>query len=50
MKQVYGNTLGFARATHVRKAVQRLYDEGVTACNGKGDVRTMRISPAKRKR
>jgi three-Cys-motif partner protein len=44
MRDVYGDTLGHAREKHVRAAVKALHAEGATDCNGKGDVRTLRIT------
>ncbi|MFC7245168.1 three-Cys-motif partner protein TcmP [Catellatospora aurea] len=46
---VLGGTVDVARALHIRAAVTRLYADGKTACNGKGDVAKMYISapPAK---
>jgi three-Cys-motif partner protein len=56
MTAVYGATIGFARATHVREAVKRLCKEGtirtevrekgklITTC-GQGSVEKMRVLP-----
>lgn len=44
--QVYGTTLGLARAKHVRAAVKRLHATGGTGCDGRGDVQHMLVSPA----
>lgn len=38
---VMGDTLGLARSMHIRAAVRRLYAEGRTATDGKGDVRSL---------
>lgn len=43
---VYGDTLGFARETHVRAAIKQLYKEGLTSHDGKGDVKEFYIAPA----
>lgn len=45
MSEIFGRALGIARSTHVRKAVKRLYAEGVTATDGRGDVQRMVIRP-----
>lgn len=45
MTEVFGRTLGIARAKHVRTAVKRLYKEGVTSTPGTGHVQTMVIRP-----
>lgn len=42
--EVYGSTLGVARAKHVREAVKQLYAEGVTNCDGKGEVQDLLIT------
>ena len=56
MTAVYGKTIGFARATHVRGAVKRLCKEGrirtevrdkgklITTC-GQGSVEKMKVLP-----
>ncbi len=36
MLDVYGDTIGWARGTHVRFAIKRLHDEGKTPSTGKG--------------
>lgn len=43
---VYGDTLGYARGTHVRKAIKKLHQEGLTSTSGKGDLHTMVVQPA----
>jgi len=36
MRQIYGASLGMARGKHIKKAVQGLFDAGVTSTNPKG--------------
>ncbi len=43
---VYGDALGLAREKHIRSAVKSLHARGVTTCDGKGPVRTMRVRPS----
>ena len=42
---VYGEALGYARETHVRQAIKRLYAAGGTATNGVGKIVSMLILP-----
>jgi three-Cys-motif partner protein len=43
--EVYGfeETFGLARSMHVRKAIKELHKEGITTCDGKGDVHKLVI-------
>lgn len=50
MSDVYGATLGEARAMHVRRAVKELHARGVTPTDGKGDVQRMKILTPRRDR
>jgi hypothetical protein len=45
VKAVYGDTLGFAREKHVRKAVKQLYGANLTSTNGVGKIPPMRVVP-----
>lgn len=45
MGEVYGETHGFAREKHVRKAINELHKEGRTPTESKGDIATKRIKP-----
>lgn len=47
-ESVYGSTLGYARATHVRKAIKLLHDRGITPTDGKGEIHQMTVLPARR--
>jgi three-Cys-motif partner protein len=47
--EVYGDALGLAREKHIRAAVKTLHDRTVTSCDGKGPVRTMRVTPSSRR-
>jgi hypothetical protein len=50
MKGVYGDTLGFARETHVRTALSDLYRSGITATNPRGkEIKDLRVVPAARR-
>lgn len=46
LDEVCGEALGYARETHIRKAIKSLYAQGVTATDGKGDIQRMRVVPA----
>ena len=43
--EVYGDTLGFARAKHVRKALRRLHAAGWITAEPKGDVHALVVLP-----
>lgn len=44
-EEVYGDTIGLARETHVRTAIKDLFKAGLTGCDGKGTVRQLRVGP-----
>jgi three-Cys-motif partner protein len=51
MMEVFGKAIDYAREKHVRAAVKRLFREGHTTTDGKGDVRTMVVrTPSARQR
>jgi hypothetical protein len=45
MLEVYGDTIGLARSKHVRAAIKRLHEAGVTPTDGKGRVDQMVVHP-----
>ncbi|HEV2069320.1 MAG TPA: hypothetical protein VGR26_05970, partial [Acidimicrobiales bacterium] len=45
LDSVYGETHGFAREKHVRKAIKELHKDGKTSTDSKGDIDTKRIKP-----
>jgi len=44
---VYGDALGYARQTHVRKVIKRLHKDGVTPSTGVGKVHEMVLVPTR---
>lgn len=45
LSEILGSTLGWARETHVRKAIKALYKAGLTSSNGVGKVFEMKVMP-----
>lgn len=43
--EIYASTLGFARERHVRAAIKELHEWGVTACDGRGKVFDLVVTP-----
>jgi three-Cys-motif partner protein len=48
LTDVYGETLGAARQTHLRKALQRVYDEDLITLRPKGDLMNFAVVPTAR--
>jgi len=46
MEAVFGSTLGYARETHLRTALDRLHEAGRTLSDAKGPLKNKLVRPA----